>query len=81
MVEETTAASHNLMKEAVSLIEAVSRFQVSQSAGSRFAQPRAAAANPRKAAPAPRPPAARSGPATAAARTAPQESANSWEEF
>jgi methyl-accepting chemotaxis protein len=80
MVEETTAASHNLMNEAVSLIEAVSRFQVSQRTASQFAQPRAAASQ-RKSAPAPRPVAARGSAAAVAARKAPQESAKTWEEF
>jgi hypothetical protein len=68
------------MNEAVSLIEAVSRFQVSQRTASQFAQPRAAASQ-RKSAPAPRPVAARGSAAAVAARKAPQESAKTWEEF
>jgi methyl-accepting chemotaxis protein len=74
MVEETTAASHALLKEASTLMGAISRFQVSKGVAAR--KPAVAATKPApKSANAMRPA------ASAQRKPQPQAAAQNWEEF
>jgi methyl-accepting chemotaxis protein len=90
MVEQSTAASHNLAQEAEELARLVARFQLSGSAAVAPAQPKAkaqpvaarpAAPAPRPQAPAPRPQLRTTGTGGAAAALLSQPDEDGWEEF
>jgi methyl-accepting chemotaxis protein len=90
MVEQSTAASHNLAQEAEELARLVARFQLSGSAAVAPAQPKAkaqpvaarpAAPAPRPQARAPRPQLRTTGTGGAAAALLSQPDEDGWEEF